>query len=88
MFQAHIRLHIDTLLGSQDDNTKLPVAASDVERAAWNKAIDLDALEHGEPSSVPNMCANDDSTPFEDGPSHPSATPQQLTIMRQMMGAV
>lgn len=86
---ARLRFHVETLLGT-GSNKALPQPASLVDRKKWNTDRPLDDVEFDlDPElSPPDGQEGDAFFPFRDGPGHLNATPQQLSIMWQMMNTV
>ncbi|KAH9823465.1 hypothetical protein DFH28DRAFT_1078403 [Melampsora americana] len=82
---AHIRFHIDTLLGRHSHDEVLPAPASAIEKEKWGYHLDMDNLAY-DPNSLPLATdAADPHFPYEDGPGHEDSSPQQLAIMWQLM---
>ncbi|EGG03759.1 uncharacterized protein MELLADRAFT_89852 [Melampsora larici-populina 98AG31] len=83
-----VRFHIDTLLGLEESSPSLPAPATLNEKESWMSDLeiglvnfDLDVLD--ETMEPPDLNSTDYS-----GPRHKDSTPQQISIMQQMMLAV
>ncbi|EGG10880.1 uncharacterized protein MELLADRAFT_92227 [Melampsora larici-populina 98AG31] len=82
---AHIRFHIDTLLGRRSNDEVLPAPASATDKEKWGYDIDMDKLVY-DPNALPLATDSADPCfPYEDGPGHEDSSPQQLAIMWQLM---
>lgn len=85
-----MRFHVETLLGQRSGERVLPKAASAEEKKAWMCQESLDAfkfnVEHDLLPSGPEE--GDPNFPYKDGPGHTNSTPQQLSVMWQMMQTV
>ncbi|EGG00028.1 uncharacterized protein MELLADRAFT_93855 [Melampsora larici-populina 98AG31] len=73
---ARIRFHVETLFGQKLD--VIPPPATSSEKEAWDYERDIGSIE------IDPTFHSDDN---EDGPGHPDASSQQLSIMRQMLKA-
>lgn len=70
-------------------DTKLPDPASDEAKQAWCREQDLNTLDTSNiPSDEAPRVEPDPSFPYPEGPGHRDSTPQQLTIMWNMMQSV
>lgn len=89
--QACIRFHVATLLGQKPDEKTLPRPASLEDRKSWmfEKTIrDIDINpDDGKMATWISEQVNP-CFPIAGGPGHEDATPQQLSIIWQMMQAV
>ncbi|KAH9818360.1 hypothetical protein DFH28DRAFT_1123493 [Melampsora americana] len=84
----HVRFHIDTMLGQQNPENDLPSPATDTEKEFWTYGSDHS--RQNDPSfELPEARPTSDPCfPYKHGPGHKKSTPQQLSIMWQMMRAV
>ncbi|EGF98797.1 uncharacterized protein MELLADRAFT_95434 [Melampsora larici-populina 98AG31] len=87
---ARVRFHVETLLGQRTCERILPKPASAEEKQAWMSQESLDLFEFNvEHDLLPSVPEDGDPTfPYKDGPGHTKSTPQQLSVMWQMMQAV
>lgn len=83
-----MRFHIDTLLGLGENDKFLPTPATIEEKEGWMSNLEIDDVDFDVEEL--NETAENIHPRFSDdgGPSHKDSTPQQISIMQQMMRAV
>lgn len=82
-----MRFHVQTLLGQRANEERLPRAATSEEKANWLSGNPIDSIDFDiDLNSLPHDAP--DGFPYKDGPGNSKATPQQLSVMWQMMQAV
>lgn len=86
--KAHIRFHIETLLGRSDPESSLPAPATAADKQTWMKGIAFDEI-NVDLDELSRQSSQDNSKfPYKDGPGHKDSSPQQLSIMWKTMNAV
>lgn len=82
-----MRFHVQTLLGQRNNNEHLPQPASTEDKKAWMSDQAIDSIEF-DVESHPLPSDAEGGFPYPDGPGNSKATPQQLSVMWQMMQVV
>lgn len=80
-----VRFHIDTLLGQGENNNSLPAPATTAEKESWMSELEINDINFDLDLSHEDAESQDQT---DGGPRHKDSTPQQLSIMQQMMKAV
>lgn len=82
-----MRFHVQTMLGQKENQPKLPPPATIQEKQAWMSDQSVDSVKFNvDFNSLPSDSQG--GFPYCDGPGNSKATPQQLSVMWQMMQAV
>ncbi|KAH9808455.1 hypothetical protein DFH28DRAFT_909522 [Melampsora americana] len=84
---SRVRFHIACMLGPRAQN-KLPRPASSEEKKSWLSAQPIDLVQFDIDLNASDPVEGDSNTTHTDGPGHPDSSPQQISVIRQMMKAV
>ncbi|EGG07856.1 uncharacterized protein MELLADRAFT_85144 [Melampsora larici-populina 98AG31] len=87
---ARMRFHIETLVGQPSGEKILLKPASAEDKEAWMSQQAIDEFEfYVNMDLLPSITeGRDPAFPYVDGPGHANSSPQQLSVMWQMMKAV
>ncbi|EGG12708.1 uncharacterized protein MELLADRAFT_86952 [Melampsora larici-populina 98AG31] len=88
---ARIRFHIETMFGQKEHEKNLPDPATETERSTWMCDIEPASInidQDAPPSQNSPFQPVDPCFPYPNGPGHKDSTPQQLSIIWNMMQAV